>query len=253
MDAFSALGLSQYENAIYTALLEFGRLNAKEIAERSSVPPTAVYPNLDKLEQRDLVQRFEGQIAVFEAVNPAVAIPAFIKKQKEDLDEKQALLLSVAERIYHQKQITPEPEVLTLSLGKEASSAIYYDALIRAQRTFYVLGWSFGKVRDKFVTLHHLAKARQNGVDVRIISNGTKDKAWTVVEAYLEKGILLKYLPLENFSLMVADEKECKITLKSKEYSQKFNIHVKDKALAQAMHSYYLSLWKKAEVLKVPR
>ena len=60
----------------------------------------------------------------------------------------------------------------------------------------------------------------------------------------------MRYVPLDNFTLLVVDERECKITLKSKEYEQKFNIYVNDIHLAKALQTYFLTMWGKGERLE---
>ena len=56
------IGLTPYETKIYQVLLSYGRLGAKEIAERSKVPPTAVYPNLKSLISKNLIQKFQDPL-----------------------------------------------------------------------------------------------------------------------------------------------------------------------------------------------
>ncbi|MEK6900151.1 MAG: helix-turn-helix domain-containing protein [Nanoarchaeota archaeon] len=250
MVSFEELGLSPYENKIYTALLEYGRLSAKQIAERSKVPVTAVYPNLKKLMQKNLIQEFSGETAFFEPIDPKVSIPALIQAQKYSLEKLEIGLTSQAMDIYHHKQIAKAQEVLNVSLGKEASSAIYLDALARAEKTYYILGWTFKSSRAKFVKLHQLLEAVKRNIDVRIIVTGSEDKQWPILEEYIKQGINLRFYPSDNFSLLIADNKECKITLKNPEYDQKFNLHIKDPSLSEALQSYFLSVWDKAEPIK---
>ena len=104
-------------------------------------------------------------------------------------------------------------------------------------------------VKDKYVFLREFQKVLRRGVDVRIILTGPPEKNWDLVQAYLQAGIKMKYLPLDNFSLVVVDEQECKITLKSKSYQQKFNIYIQDHSFSKAMHSYYQDLWAQASPL----
>lgn len=251
MEDLRKLGLSPYETKIYTALLKHGRMPAREIAEKSTVPPTAVYPNLKKLVGKNLVQRFSGDIAFFEAVEPNIAIPAFIQQRKKSLEETENILVAKALQLAQDKQVLKAPEVLSVSVGREASSSIYFDALKRTTKTYYILGWTFRTAGVKFAKLQHLVEAKKKGIDVRIIVTGTNIKEWSILKEYMKQGIKLRYYPLNNFSLLVVDGKECKITLKNPEYDQKFNIHIKDPSLSEAMQSYFLGVWEKAEKMKV--
>lgn len=251
MEELRKLGLSPYETKIYVALLKYGRMSAREIAEKSTVPPTAVYPNLKKLVQKNLIQEFSGAVAFFEAVEPNIAIPAFIQQRKKSLEEMEEKLVQEAMNLFQDKLISKAPEVLNISIGREASSSIYFDALKRTSKTYYILGWTFRTVGVKFAKLQHLVEAKKKGIDVRIIVTGTNIKEWSILKEYMKQGIKLRYYPLNNFSLLIVDGKECKITLKNPEYDQKFNIHIKDPSLSQAMESYFLGVWQKSEKMKV--
>ena len=85
MDALRELGLTKYECAVYTALLESGELSAKKVAEHSKVPPTAVYPNLLSLVEKRLVQRMKGKVSTFACIPSDQAIIAFLEEKKLEL------------------------------------------------------------------------------------------------------------------------------------------------------------------------
>lgn len=244
-----SLGLTAYEIKIYRCLLEYGKLKAKGIAELSGVPPTAVYPNLKTLQEKGLIQQFKGDVALFQALQPALAVPVFIDQEKKRLAETQENIVVQAEQLFHSKQVVKEKEVLQISHGREFSAAIYFDALKRVQKSFYILGWTFLKVGEKYTLLKEFKKALRRGVDVRILLTGPPDKNWPLLKIYQDADIKLRYIPLNNFSIVVVDGKECKITLKGKDLPEKINMHILDESLANALHTYFLDQWKKAENL----
>ena len=104
MEDLKRLGLSPYEIKIYTSLLQYGRMSAREIADKSGVPPTAVYPNLKRLVSRNFVQELSGELSYFEPVDPAVVIPAFIQNKKKSLDELEIALVEQTKILFYQKQ-----------------------------------------------------------------------------------------------------------------------------------------------------
>ncbi|HLC71876.1 MAG TPA: helix-turn-helix domain-containing protein [Candidatus Nanoarchaeia archaeon] len=244
-----SLGLTSYETKIYRCLLEYGKLNARGIAQHSGVPPTAVYPNLKTLVERGLIQQLHGEVSLFQALAPSLALPSFVEREKKKLTALQETIVEQGEKLLQSKQIIKEREVLHLSYGKEFSSAIYFDALERVQKTFYILGWLFLKVGNKYEFLQKFKKALRRGVDIRILLTGPPDKNWELLKTYQEAGIKTRYLPLNNFSILVVDGKECKITLKDRKLPEKINLHILDESLARAMHTYYLDQWDKAEEL----
>ena len=78
------LGLSPYESKCYLALVKQGNLLGKEIAEKSGVPPTSVYRNLETLQKRGLVQIVQKEPFVYQAVEPEIALPAYVKSHKKN-------------------------------------------------------------------------------------------------------------------------------------------------------------------------
>ena len=55
------IGLTEYEAKIYKELVKGKKLTAKQLAEQSTVPPTAVYPTLQSLRKKNLIQEFSGE------------------------------------------------------------------------------------------------------------------------------------------------------------------------------------------------
>ena len=240
------LGLTKYETKIYHTLLEYGKLNAQDIAKYSGVPPTAVYPNLKSLIAKQLLQEFSGKIKIFAVLEPETAFASFVEKKKKELLLLKVNLTAQAKQVLHKKELTPQKEVLQLSAGKEASEIIYKNFMSKAKNSLYILGWRMYTVGEKYSWLQKYKQLLQRGVDIRLILTGKLEKQWELIKAYQKAGIQIKYLPLENFSLVICDGKECKITLKSKELPEKINMHISDKDLAQAMQSYFLMSWEKA-------
>ncbi len=240
------LGLNGYEREVYCTLLEYGKMNAKTIAEKTRIPPTAVYPALQRLSEEKLIQIYKGKIREFAALPPKIALDTFIEHKKKSLTEVKEDLISKAEQYYQTKTLQPTQEVVRVFTGRESSRSIYFEALKWVQKTYYIVGWKLETVSDKYEFLHKFEPAIKRGVDIKIILVGSRDKQKQLLTEYQRVGIKLKYLPLENFSLFIADDKECKITLKEK-LPERINVQIVDRALARAMESYFLTLWEKAE------
>lgn len=247
MEALKKLGLTKYEAAIYCSLLKNKKLTAHEIAFHSKVPPTAVYPNLGSLNEKKLIQKVNGIPAVYEVLNPKAAIENFIVRKKSDLEELQEAALKETEELFAQKPLTKEKEIVKLTRGRLFSAQIYDEAVQKVKKTLFILGWRFEKVGDRYQYLKKFRALLQKGVDVRIIVTGNYQKNLELIKAYQEERIKLKFLPLDNFSIVVVDGKECKITLKDRTLPEKHNIQILDPSLSQALHDYFLTLWNKAQ------
>ena len=139
IDLLQQSGLSLYESKIYLVLLEYGQLNAKQIAEKSGVPQTAVYPNLSQLKEKGFIQQQQGKVRYFQPLPEELAIPHYNNQKQKELHHLQQTLIDQAKAKRHSKELQIEKEVLTITKGKELSAALYHDALARCQKSFYIL------------------------------------------------------------------------------------------------------------------
>jgi sugar-specific transcriptional regulator TrmB len=221
------------------------------LAEKTKVPPTAVYPTTKSLVKKNLIQEFSGEVKEFEALPPKLAIPTIIEEKRKELLEIEQETLKEIEKIKQEPQSLPQKDILTLSLGQKASVTIYENSIKNAKKSIYILGWRMHKVKDKYTFLQHFKEPIKKKVDVRLLLTGGPEKAWDLINAYKRTGIKVKYFPLEKdkFTLFTVDGEECKMTLKDKTLPEKYNIHVHDTSLAEAMQSYFLDCWEKAQEL----
>jgi len=87
MEPLRNLGLTKYESAVYSDLIKNGKSEAKDISRRSKIPPTAVYPFLKSLIEKELIQQVKGEISLFEAPPPESALKVFIKGKHDLLEQ----------------------------------------------------------------------------------------------------------------------------------------------------------------------
>lgn len=241
------MGLTVYESKIYKSLLVWGAMGAKEISTKSQVPITAVYPNLNGLVEKKLVQKSSGKVAAFLAIEPKVALARYVAQKQQDLLRvKEQTLREIKDLEKHALKKDKEMEVVQVSLGKMASSELYDHLLEGAKESVYICGWHMKRVGDRYRKIHQYKEAIARGLDVRIITIGDTQKHAKLIEMYLSFGVKIRYLGLQNFSLVVSDKRECKITLKRRSLQEKVNIHVQDPSLAAAMQGYFMSLWREA-------
>lgn len=241
-------GLNGYESQVYLTLLHYGEIKAKNISELSSVPLTAVYPNLKSLNEKGLVQKLAGEISIYQALPPEQALSSYIEARKKCLNELKEELVAKAEK-FHSKLIEKK-EAVRLSYGKEISTLIYLELLARTKRTYYVLGWTFKTIGNKYTHLQKFKdKVKREHIDVRVIL-AEKPKQKNLVRAYLMAGVKIRYYPLKDFTILLADEKESKITLRGEDLAHRYNIHILDQNLSKALQSYFLQLWEKASEVK---
>lgn len=247
MDLLRKAGLKKYESKIYESILRFGPGTANDISDNSSVPKTAVYPNLKSLISKGLIQEIKGKISTFSALPPSIAIKALFEKKEESIMMLKSELIDSLESIKGKGNPIKLKEVLLLTRGRIASSEFYYKNFQLAKKTFFILGWRFEKVGEKYNLLREMSRLVKRGVDVRILVTSSKERVnLPLLADYREKGIKVKRINLDNFSIVIVDSKECKITLKDRSIGEKFNISIVDDNLSKAMNNYFLDCWSRA-------
>ncbi|MAE13882.1 hypothetical protein CMO92_04920 [Candidatus Woesearchaeota archaeon] len=246
MDALHHLGLTGYEGAIYTSLLKLGKANAKEISSASNVPPTAVYPNLKALVKKGLVQEFKGAISLYEPLSPSVSIKSLVERKKDELEDIKEELIPFLSDL-HEEREPEQKDVVSLSYGIQASHEITFQFFEKAKKTLYVCGWRYRSGSHIYRILNTLVELVERKVDVRLLIPELIGKNRSVLQSYEKKGIPIRIYPLRNFSVIICDGTECKITLKNVAMKERLNIHIKDADLSYFQQEYFLRIWKKAE------
>ncbi len=81
------LGLNAYEARSYLVLLGHPRFKALELAARSHVPRQKIYEVLDSLVERGFAQVVQEKTKLFSAVEPNLAIPAYLSAKRQLLEQ----------------------------------------------------------------------------------------------------------------------------------------------------------------------
>jgi len=255
-----SIGLTEYEAAAYLALIEIGPSPVKAISEKSKVPPTATYPTLRSLVKKGFVQELLGEPGSrrdpkkFGALDPKIAIRAYTEKkisgEKEESERALSALLLFKEALAKGKTNPNEKspfELISISSGYESSREITRRLFGRTKRTFFIAGWGFGSSKNKrdFETIYALSKLVKQGVSVKFLVGNIEPGSERKVKEYAKAGILLRKTDLSNFSLVISDASECKLTVGRRAHSERLNIHIKDRDLSEALAEYFNILWKR--------
>jgi sugar-specific transcriptional regulator TrmB len=99
------LGLLPAEAQVYLALIRNGALGASAIANVTKVPRSSVYPTLNALIDKGLVEGGAGYGSRFSAVRAELALPSLIRREKEELVHRE----SVAKRLTDHLSSLAEP------------------------------------------------------------------------------------------------------------------------------------------------
>ena len=238
------LGLSPYESKCYLALVKHGNLLGKEIAEKSDVPPTSVYRNLETLQKRGLVQIVQKEPLVYQAVDPEIALPAYIKSQQEELAKIQEQTINDLTAIKKTGIIQKEEEVLEVYSGREQSYKLGKKLIHQSKKEFLIVGR--GTQQSILDIIHTLKSATKRGVLCKFIIT-TQDENKNLIEELKKCGVKIKYNPLRGFSLLVKDREESQIVLKDdKLKEERIILNIKNKDFSEANAHYFYSIWRKS-------
>ncbi len=82
------IGLNAYEARSYLVLVGHPRFKALELAARSHVPRQKIYEVLDSLIEKGFAQVIQEKTKLFSAVEPTLAIPAYLARRSELMQQE---------------------------------------------------------------------------------------------------------------------------------------------------------------------
>jgi sugar-specific transcriptional regulator TrmB len=82
------LGLNAYEARSYLVLIGHPRFKALELAARAHVPRQKIYEVLDSLVEKGFAQVVHEKTKLFSAVEPALAIPAYLAAKRKLVEQE---------------------------------------------------------------------------------------------------------------------------------------------------------------------
>ena len=84
------LGLNAYEARSYLVLVGHPRFKALELATRANVPRQKIYEVLDSLTEKGFAQVVQEKTKLFSAVEPGLAIPAYLSRRRKLFEQQLA-------------------------------------------------------------------------------------------------------------------------------------------------------------------
>src|SRR5579875_3185082 len=82
------VGLNAYEARSYLVLMGHPRFKALELAARAHVPRQKIYEVLDSLVEKGFARVVQDRTKLFSAVEPNLAIPAFLARKRQLLEHE---------------------------------------------------------------------------------------------------------------------------------------------------------------------
>lgn len=183
------LGLSTAEAQVYLALLRSsGGLGASTVATATGIQRTSIYPVLDALLEKGMVERGAGYGRRFTAVRPRQALPSLIVREKEELSNRERLaeeLVGKLESVTEPFDPTAEVEVIQVLRDPRLIAERFERLELEAERQIEIFCKPpvYGRIDNPAQN-----KAMRRGVRIRSVYEQTaiNDPA---LEPYLPKWI----------------------------------------------------------------
>ena len=252
------LGLHRNEAKAYKALVSLGSTSARAIADQSGVPRSKVYEVLYSLENKALVRRTAGTDPVeFTPIEPEIAISYLEEKMKQSADSAKTLLselsnnreedaLELVWTVVGEEQIKMEARSVIECAEKEVFLATRNHQFLRSLKS-------------------SMAKAKQKGVDIQLVSIGTNIEDFEEFKHYLTllelkkvrseditstlEGVLRDPSLREagwdpdQLSIIVADNKESiGIFRDTREYGKPWALHIRSPLIVIFQRQVIISL-----------
>jgi sugar-specific transcriptional regulator TrmB len=178
------IGLNAYEARSYLVLVGHPRFKALELAARSHVPRQKIYEVLDSLIEKGFAQVVQEKTKLFSAVEPTLAIPAYLARRGEAVQhelEEQARyangLVEDLKRAYSEGQGGRGTLDYLRIVGESAQIAAQYRRMLSEVKTEY---FEFSRPPYAVDPLDEqlVRQARSRGVTCRLLYEaGTIDEA----------------------------------------------------------------------------
>lgn len=107
-DKLIEIGLSEKEAAVYVAALQLGLTSVQQLADRSKVNRTTVYPVIESLMKMGLMSSIEKEEKTFYVAESPENIKRVIDKQKLEIEKKEMLIASAVNELMDLENIAGE-------------------------------------------------------------------------------------------------------------------------------------------------
>src|SRR5271157_3347949 len=197
------IGLNAYEARSYLVLVGHPRFKALELAARAQVPRQKIYEVLDSLTEKGFAQVVQEKTKLFSAVEPGLAVPAYLQRQKEDQErllEEQTrhahALVSELKEAYAEGQVGRGTLDYLRIVNEPAQIAVHYRSMLQGVAREY-LEFSRPPYAVDPLDEQLVKQAAQRGVICRIlVEPEALDEAHRArLDDYVANGVQVRLIP----------------------------------------------------------
>lgn len=250
------LGLNAYEARAYFVLLGHSQFKALELAPRSRVPRQKIYEVLDGLVEKGFARVVQDRTKLFSAVEPNLAIPAYLARKRQLLEHDLAdqarsagNLMEDLSGLYSEGKGGRGTLDFLRIVAEPAQTAVEYRRMLAEVRNDY-LEFSRPPYAVDPLDERLVKQARVNGVSCRLlIETGTLDESHrTRLSEYAAAGVEIRQAPSLPLKLALFDGQSGLIALLDPVISQPaWTALVFDHSgLGEAMKHLFEDRWQRA-------
>lgn len=246
MEELRKLGLTEYEAKVYEALLRAKTATGGQIAKASKVPHGKTYEALHSLSEKGLVTILPVEPKLFRALEPERGLNNLIERKMAGFKEAEESVLEFA------KRITAPPkeeavEKLEMYSGVEKQYELGKRLMDDTKRQILIISRG-EKVPHSILQIGK--KLTKRGVDYRlIVYEFDGNREW--IRKFEESGIKVRHFKTGEFTLVIKDREEMLLVIRNpKNLEDRIVLLFRDTAIANAMASYFETIWKKAAIVK---
>jgi len=250
-------GLNSYEAKLWTALLSRGVSTAGELSDIATVPRSRSYDVLESLEKKGFIIMKLGKPIKYIAVPPSEVIER-IKKSVLEIAEQQSRLLeglrgsdllSELSSLHKQGIELVDPADLTGAI--KGRSNVYnhlYSIIKNAKESVLLWTTEEGLVRKADALYAAFAKAKENGVKVRILAPLTKKSI--PVARQLSKYASVRHMEKFSARFLVIDGKQLvlmPVDDASTHSNYDFSVWMNTQFFARSLEGFFDQSWESAK------
>jgi sugar-specific transcriptional regulator TrmB len=243
LEDLKTIGLTEYESKVYIALLINGPMSGNDTHRASGVPHGKTYNTLERLQERGLVNILTEKPKVFKAVDPNIVIQDMLDKRLNKFQELNKTLPAKLESM-KRSRLKKEPISEKIQFVCEESDAMFNRLYRTSKKTLRRIYTCEEQHYERVKIIDGLIK---KGVKVQFLVTKITEKGleWSKEDA--QKGIEVRYYPVENIRLNIKDDSEVIITiLNPKDPKDKIYLYAQSDGLAKAMNFYFDYIWQQA-------
>ncbi len=255
------LGLNAYEARSYLVLIGHPRFKALELAARAHVPRQKIYEVLDSLVEKGFAQVVQEKTKLFSAVEPALAIPNYLARRAENLQQELTGQARLAGGLvddlagaYAEGQGGRGTLDYLRIVGEPGQIAMQYRKMLSEVRHDY-LEFSRPPYAVDPLDEQLVKQARARGVKCRLlIQSGTLDESHRQrLEDYSAAGVEVREAQSLPMKLALFDGREGMIALLDLIVTKPAwtAVMFEHPGMCEAMHGLFESYWRRAEMLSV--